>query len=894
MSTFNNFCRWLRSLWRTKAAKQDIDEELRFHLEQRTAENIAAGMSPEGAAREARKRFGNWQSVREECRERRGVSFGEATWQDVRFGIRMLRKNPGFTAVSVLSLSLGIAANTTIFGFVNMLLLRPPPVENPGELWQVWRQNLKGGSAFERYQGLSYPGYVHFRDHNQSFATLAAFDPETPFVSWNRDGVGQSVQCQFVSGNFFDVCGIGMTRGRSFGPQEDRQVGADPVAVVSHAFWKNSLGGDPRIIGRTLAINGINLTVVGVASDSFTGLMAGLSPDLWSPYLMAPVVLHDSEWHTRSGAFSHFGVGRLKPGVTAAQAEAELTTLIRRLEEIEPRHNKDFGAAVFLSTMVPSPFRGTVWAFTAVFMAAVFMVLLIACANAANLMLARTVARRREMAVRSSVGASHGRLMRQVLTESVLLAFLSGGLGLALTSALLPLLLHLTPPTIPLRPEVGLDARVFVFTALVSLLTGLFFGLVPAWRGTRVNLASALKDDSQAGGVRRSRMAGALIVGQVAICLVLLIASSLCLRSLFNAQNVKLGFRIENRVTAEVNLKDYGYSAEQMKQFNDGFLERAATLPGVESVAILDYLPLDSRYLGITYNVQGREPPPEQEGHNLQTFDVGAGYFATMETILLRGREFIASDREGAALVAVVNQTTANQFWPGEEALGRRLFEGKPGEGDSYEIVGVVEDGKYRTLGEHPRPVVFRSRLQHPRPRSTFVAHVRGDSQAALGALREVTRVLDPRLSLSRLETLDRHLALALFPARTTGLLFSVLGGVALLLAASGLFGVIAYSVSQRTREIGIRMALGAHRSDVAGMVMQQGMKLAGVGILVGLAGAFAMTRLLSSLLLEVSPTDTVTFILVPLLLLAVTLLACLIPALRAAQTEPMVALRHE
>src|SRR5437016_1032469 len=813
---------------------------------------------------------------------------------DLRYAFRQLLKNPGFTTVAVLTLALGIAANTTIFSFVNVLLLRPPPVEEPGKLWQVWRQNLKGGSAFETYQGLTYPGYVYLRDHNQSFALLAAFDPETPFVSWSREGIGQSIQCQFVSGNFFNACGIGTTLGRPFGPQEDRQPGADPVAVVSHVFWKNGLGNDPQIVGRVLTINGLSRAVVGVAPEGFTGLLAGLSPDLWSPYMMAPVVQHDPEWHTRTGAFSHFGVGRLKPGVSAPQAEAELTALIRQLEEIEPGHNKDFGAAVFPSTMVPSPFRGTVWAFTAVLMGAVLMVLVIACANAANLMLARALARRREMAVRSSIGATRWRLMRQVLTESVLLALLSGGVGLLLTNWFLPVLLRLTPPTLPVRPEVGLDARVFAFTALVSLLTGILFGLAPAWQGTRVNLASALKDDAQAGGVRRSRFASALIVGQISICLVLLIASSLCVRSLFNAQNVRLGFKIENRVTAEVNLKDYGYSAEQMKQFNDRFLERVAALPGIESVAIADYLPLDSRYLGITYNVEGREPPPRQEGYALQTFDVGASYFATMGTALLRGREFAPSEREGAALAAIINQTMADQFWPGQDAVGRRLFEGKPGQGDSYEIIGVVETGKYRTLGENQRPVVFRSRLQHPRPRSTFVAHVRDDPHTALNAIREATRALDPRLSLSPLETLDRHLALALFPARTTGLLFSVFGAVALLLAVSGLFGVIAYSVSQRTREIGVRMALGASRRNVVNMVLRQGLILAGAGTLIGLAGAFAATRLLRSLLLGVSSMDPITFVMVPLLLLVVALLACLIPARRAARTDPMVALRYE
>jgi predicted permease len=813
---------------------------------------------------------------------------------DLKFAFRQLLKNPGFTAVAVLSLGLGIAANTSIFSFVNALLLRPPPVEAPHELWQVWREHMKSQSVFSRYQGLSYPGYIHFRDHNQSFVTLAAFDPETPFVSWNRDGVGQSVQCQFVSGNFFDVCGIGMALGRSFGPQEDRQPGADPVAVISHRFWKDHLGGDRNAVGRTLTVNGISLTVLGVAPAGFTGLMAGLSPDLWAPYLMAPIVLHDPDWHTRTAAFSHFGVGRLQPGVSAGQAEAELTGMIRRLDAIEPRHNQDFEAAVFPSTMVPSPFRGTVKAFTGVFMGAVFMVLLIAGANAANLMLARAVARRREMAVRSSLGASRSRLIRQMLTESVLLAFAGGGLGLLLTYWFLPVLLRLTPPTLPIRAEVGLDIRVFAYTALISMGAGLLFGLVPAFRGTQLNLASALKDEVQSGGISRSRFAGALITGQIASCLILLIAGGLCLRSLSSAHNVRLGFKVENRVTAEVNLKDYGYSGEQMIRFNTEFLERAAALPEIRSVAIADYLPLDSRYLGITYNAEAREPPPEQDGYTLQTFDVGPDYFATMGTTLLRGREFTMLDGPGAAPVAIINQMLVDQFWPGEEAVGRRLIEGKPGQGDVYEIVGVVENGKYRTLGESPRPVVFRSRFQYPRARSTFVAHVQGPAHAALGAIREVTRELDPRLSLSRLETLDRHLALALFPARTTGLLFSVFGAVALLLAASGLFGVVAYSVSLRRREIGIRMALGARRANVVGMVMRQGMKMAAAGVLLGWAGAFALTRYLRSLLLEISPLDPATFIAVPLLLMVVTLLACLLPARRASRVDPMVALRAE
>ena len=814
---------------------------------------------------------------------------------DLKSAFRQLAKNPGLTAVAVLSLSLGIAANTTIFSFVNVLLLRPPPVKAPGTLWQVWRQDPKSHSAFERYQGLSYPGYAYYRDHNQSFLALAAFDPETPFMSWNRAGVGQSIQCQFVSGDFFDVCGVKTSLGRAFSSGEDRQPGSDPVVVVSHRFWKNSLGSDPQAVGRMLTVNGGSLTVVGVAPEGFTGLIAGLAPDLWSPFMMASTVLHDPEWHTRTGAFSLFGLGRLSPGVSAAQAEAELTVLTHQLDALDAEHhNRGYAAAVFPCTMIPTPFRGFVGAFTAVLMGAVFMVLLIACANAANLMLARAVLRRRELAVRAAVGASRLRLMRQLLTESVLLALLGGSGGWLLTSWFVPVLLRLTPPTLPIRPEVTLDLRVLAFTALVSLVTGMVFGFAPAWQGTRVDLAAALKDESPATGSKRSRFAGALVVGQIAVCLVLLLAGSLCLRSLLEAHHVALGFQVRNRVTTEINLKDYGYSDEQTKQFNQRFLERAAALPGIQSASYADYLPLDTRYESIGFSVPGHEPPPGQEVFSFQTFDVGPGYFATMGTVLLKGREFNSLDREGAPEVAIINQAMAGQFWPGKDPIGQRLTEGAPGKGTSCEIVGLVETGKYRTLGENPHPVVFRSRLQHSGPRSTFVAQVRGDPQSALAGIRNAVQELDPRLSLSRLGTLEQHLSLALFPARTTGLLLSVLGVVAMLLAVSGLFGVITYSVSQRTREIGIRMALGAQRGEIVGMVLRQGMKMAGLGVVLGLAGALAATRSLRSLLFGVSPLDPLTFLAVPLLLAAVALLACWLPARRATRVDPLEALRYE
>src|SRR5207249_7857119 len=450
----------------------------------------------------------------------------------------------------------------------------------------------------------------------------------------------------------------------------------------------------------------------------------------------------------------------------SAQAEAELTALTLRFEEIDPKPHKDVAAAVFPATMVPEPLRGFVGAFTAILMAAVFMVLVIACANAANLMLARAVARRREMAVRASMGASRFRLARQSLTESIVLGFSGGALGLLMTMWSVPVLLRLTPPSLPLRPEIRLDICVFLFTGLVSILTGIIFGFAPAWQGARVNVASALKDQSPTGGSKRSPLASAMIIGQIAVCMVLLIAGALCLRSLFNAQHVDLGFKIQNRIMAEVSLKNFGYTQEQIDRFNDSFLERVATLTGIESVALADYLQLDTRVLGFDSTFEGREPPPGQDGFQLQTFNVGPNFFATMGTSLLQGREFRPGDRAGAPPVIIINQTMAEKFWPGENPVGRHVTRGKGDQLESFEIVGVVETGKYRTLGEGPQPVVFRSRLQERGARSTFVAHIRGDARSAMMGMQKVVQGLDTRLALNRLGTLEQHLALALFPAR--------------------------------------------------------------------------------------------------------------------------------
>ena len=886
MNPFHKICRWLRSLGQRQAVKQEIDEELRFHIGQRTAENLAAGMSPEDAAREARKRFGNLQSVREECRDARGASFGETVLQDFRFGVRMLGKNPGFTAVVVLSLSLGIAANTTIFSFVNALLLRPPPVEKPDELWQIWRLRPKASSESKRLGVWSRAEIAYLRAQNQSFTALGAFDAEPAFTSWNHNGIGESAQSLFVSGNFFDLCGIRPALGRFFIPAEDQSPGTHPVVVISHGFWQRRLAANPQAVGSTLMINGVALTVIGVAPSSFTGTTAGIAPDLWVPFMMVPSVLHDAGWLTRTDAHSAIGLARLKPGVSESQGAVELTVLTRRFEAEIRGHDLEDGAVLTPSLMVPVPLRGFVRAFTGTLMGAVFLVLLIACANAANLQLARATVRRQEMAVRAALGAARGRLIRQMLTESALLATLGGGLGLLLSVWLAQLIVQLIPTTLPIRFAATLDWRVLAFTAVVSLFTGVIFGLAPAFRGTRLDMASTLKDATRGSGARRSRFASVLIVGQMALCLILLLAATLCLRSLVNAHASNPGFEVKGRVAASFNLGDLDYSPAQSKEFYARLISRVQTLPGVRSAALTWHLPLGTEHNNGRFQVEGQEPVAGEAGFFFEQFGVGPGYFATMGTRLLQGREFSEADREGAPSVVIINEVAASRYWPGQNPIGHRL--------SGREIVGVVQTGRYRTLGEDPKPAFFECFHQSSRLRATLVAQAQGEAQPVLAAIRRVTQELDPRLALTGITTLEQHLSLALFPVRTSGLLLGVLGIVALVLAVSGLFGVIAYSVSQRTREMGIRMALGAQRRDVLRLVLRQGMKLAGIGIVVGLVGALAATQLLRGLLFGVSPTDPATFLIIPPLLLAVAWLACWLPARRAARVDPMVALRHE
>ena len=879
----------LRSLFRRAQADQELDEELRDHFEQKTQEYVAQGTAPEEARRRARLDLGGMEQTKEKCRDARRVNWIQDFVQDSHYGVRMLRKNPGSTAAVVIALALGIGVNTTVFSFVNALLLRPPAlVKAPERLLEVWLHNPRSSGA-EGYLPLTYPDYVYHRDHNQSFEGMLAFDGDPHLVTWNRSGEGQIVLGQLVSGNFFSLLGVNAVLGRTISAEDDSATNPRPVVVLGHAFWRQHLGSDPAIIGKTLVLNGTSYGVIGVAPAGFAGLLVGFEPDFWAPLTMVEQVTRDTgrlgNWH------GHwlFAAGRLKPDASASGARAEASVLAHQIETNHPELKRNLDATVFPATLIPGPYRIYVSAFTALLMAVFGLVLLIACANVASFLLARATVRAREMAVRSALGAGRGRLIRQMLVESTLLSFLAGLVGLIFAYWAAPLLVALKPASLPIRLRLPIDWRVLAFTLLVSIICGVAFGLAPALRSTRVQLASNLKDERQAASHRKSRLRSFLIAGQIATCTVLLVGATLCVRSLRNASSIDPGFNTQHVVAATLNPGSLGYSEAQVRAFYDQLSQHVRALPGVTAASLTDHLPLGTNHEGGYVTDSAHPEVNKSNAMFIGILRVAPDYFQTMGISLLRGRDFTSSESVEGSGVAIINEALAKRFWKNQDPMGRRMnfF----GEKSSMEVIGVVPTGKYRTLGEDPLPVVYLPQL---RARRTLVARTSGDPATALESIRHEIYAVDPKIAATDLETMQQYMSLPLFPARTTGLLLGLSGGMALALTVIGLFGVISYIVFQRTHEIGVRVALGAQRRDVLNLVIGHGLVLTGIGLVIGLGIAFGAARLLSSLLYGIAPTDPTTFIGVAVLLCLVTLLACYLPARRAMRVDPVVALRYE
>ena len=822
--------------------------------------------------------------------------FMETLWQDLRYAIRTLGKTRGLTAVAILSLALGIGANTTIFTFINGLLLRPPMVHDPERLLEVWQRNTTRGSGIGSDMQLSFPEYEHYRDHNSTFTEMGAFTGETPAMIWNRAGEGETLRAALVSANFFSILGIQPTLGRGFLPEEDRDATATPVVVLSHAMWEQRLGSDPAIVGKTLTLNGGSYTVVGVAPAAFTGLIVGFSPDVWTPMSMQRAVSPGLNLNERRMHWL-LAVGRLKPGVTRQQAAADLAVLGHQLARDFPETNKNLMPDVVPVELVPSPFRGVAGGISAVLMAIVGLVLLIACANVANLLLAKASSRRREVAVRMALGANRRRLVQQLLTESVLIAAISGVIGLLLSLWVAPLLLSLRPASLAFVVNVSPDIRVLAFTLLASIATGIVFGLAPALQQSKSNQVENLKDGSAHGGSSRSRLRNALVVAQVTACVVLLVGASLCLRSLLNARSIDPGFDIRNTVAGGLNVQTFGYDQSRGRAFYARLLERVRAIPGVRSASLADHLPLGQimRMQGVEIDgYEGSRAPSGMRGLPLDMALVGPDYFDAMGISVLSGRSFQNTDDEKAPPVVMINQQMSERFWPHQNPVGQFVtLMGSEGSRTRAEIVGVVKTGKYASLGEDPKSFFYRPLLQEYEPGAQLIVRTAADTPI-IDALRHEVRALDPRMALVGVETLEQHMQLPLFPARAAGLLLGLFGLLALTLAIVGLYGVMSYSVSQRTREIGVRMALGARRIDVVRLILGQGLRLTLTGMAIGVLCSVALTWVLRSVLYGISATDPVSFLAVAIVLTMVAAIASYVPARWATRVDPIRALRTE
>jgi predicted permease len=821
----------------------------------------------------------------------------QTLWLDLRYGARMLLKNPGFTLIAVVTLALGVGANSVIFSLVNALLLRPLPVEKPERIAAVYTSDFSS----TQYGGSSYPDYVDFRDRNQVFSGTVAYMP-TAF-SLNVDGTNERSFGEVVSGNYFSTLGVRPALGRGFLPEEDRTPGERAVVVIGHKLWQNRFGGDPAVVGRAIKLNGHSFTVVGVAPEKYSGLIRGIASDLWVPAMMIKQAAPGGDYLVERGDRGFLVMGRLKPGVTFYQAQADFRRIAEQLFKEWPQQWTNVRNQSRVISLLPEgqarilpDLRTPVVIFMSLLMTVVGLVLLIACANVANLLLARATARRKEIAVRLSLGASRGRLIRQLITESLSLSLLGGVAGLLIGVWGTDLLMAFKPPApVPIEIDLGADWRVLGFTFGLSLLTGVLFGLAPALAASRPDLVASLKDEA-GGATGRGRLRGALVIAQVALSLMLLVCSGLFIRSLRNASSVDPGFDADNLLAMSMDLQLQGYTEPAGRDFSRQLLDRVRALPGIVSASMADDLPLGSgARRAITVEGYTAQPGDSTE---VNSSSVAPGYIETLGVPLLRGRAFNEQDREGSPGVVMVNEAFARRYWSGQEPIGKRVQMGvaRSGANDSpyLEVVGVVKDGKYVTLGEEATPFFYLNLAQRSQSSPTLIVRTSGNPLDYLPAVRGEVAALDKNLPLYDVKTMRQHLGLALLPVRLAGSVLGVFGVVALIMAAAGIYGVMAYSVAQRTREIGVRMALGASAGAVLRLVTRQGMKLTLAGMAIGLAVSLALTRLIKVMLFGVSATDPLTFIVVPLSLIMVALLACWIPARRAARVDPMVALRVE
>lgn len=890
-------------LFKNQRKDRELDEEIEGHLQMHIEDNLRLGMTPEEARRQAMIKLGGLESTKEAYRDQRGLPWLESLWQDLRYGARQLRKNPGFTTVAVLTLALGIGANTAIFSVIHGVLLKPLPYPQPDRLVTLWERAPERGIEQERVSG---PNYLDWREQNSVFADLAVSPgwDRSDFKLILRDNLVK-VPGVYASSSLFTTLGGAPLLGRSFLPEEDQREG-NRVAVLGYGLWQRHFGGDSNILGQTITVESYgrrDYIIVGVMPPDY-GLPGNC--ELWLPLGWMDVTLEE-----RRSAHWHHVIGRLKPDVTLAQAQAEMNAIQARLKQTHP--GEIIGSQVALVPLVQQAVGRGFHTALLVLWGVVTGVLLIACANVANLMLAHAASRQKEIAVRLALGAGCGRVMRQWLTQSILLSLLGGGLGVILSQGGVKLFVAAGPANIPRLSTVSLDSTALFFTLGAALLTGVIFGLVPAWYSSRADLNEVLKDSNRGAstGVSSHFTRNALVVAEAALATVLLVGAGLMLQSFAKLVATDRGFRAEQVLTADLDFSGSGFdgwirpTSARPQVYLKELLERVRELPGVQSAgAAYRFLRPDNHPPSQSFAILGRPLALEAERPTTEANALTPDYLRALGTPLLRGRDFTEADTLEAPGVVLVNESFVRQFFPHEDPLGKYLTmvtsPGPPGSRDAhgvpvwFEIVGVVGDVKSLGLPPETVPEIYRSYWQWPMQTPTLVVRGTGDASVLTAALQREIKSVVPHLPAPKIRLLTERVSQSLAQPRFESGLLGLFGALALVLAACGLYGVLAYSVVQRRREIGVRLALGAERSDVLKLVLRQGMKLTLTGVGIGLAAAMGLTRVIQNLLYDVAPTDPLTLVGVACLLVAVALLAGWIPARRATRVCPMEALRSE
>jgi macrolide transport system ATP-binding/permease protein len=881
VSLLRNIASGLRSLFRKEHVSQELDEELNGFLEMAAQAKMKHGLSRQDAHRSVRLEHGSVDMTRVVVRSAGWESFLETCWQDLRLAARMLRKSPGFTAVAVLTLALGIGANTAIFSVVNALVLRPLPVERPNDL--AFLENAHDGPS------QSFPNYKDLRDRNQTFTGLIGYRMAP--IELETDRGAQRIWGYLATGNYFDILGVQPALGRCFNQNDDLHAGASPYAVLSYSAWQSRFGSDPAIIGKTIRLNRVPYSVIGIAPPGFHGTEVFYWPDVWVPMMMEPRIESNS-WLDERNTWNTWIIGRLKPNVSWSQAEADLNVVAAEMARQYPDINDGLQFKLAKPGLIGNMIGGPAKAFAFGVLMFAALVLLVACTNLAGMLAARAADRQREVAVRLAIGAGRGRVVRQVLTETLILSLLGGAAGYLLASYLSEALNRWRAPLdFPVQFSVNPDWRVFLFALAGAILAGVLFGSAPAWRASRTDPNTALRGASATWGRSRLAFRDLLVVVQVALCFVLVSASFLSLRGLQQALKMNLGFQPEHVATAAFELNLAGYSEERGRAFQQQALQAIQKLPGVQSGSYSNSVPLsiDQSHTGVFPDKTDLRP---SDCIGVTFYQVSPEFFATIGTKLLAGREFNWHDDANSRQVAIVNLTFAKRVLYTDNAVGKRFRSGITG--PFAEVVGIVEDGKYGSLTESQQPAVFWSILQAYNSATTLEVKSSLPATQMIGEVRQAIARLDPQLSLYGVGSLTQMLGFAFFPTRAAAIALSAFGILGIMLAATGIHGLLAYAVSRRTQEIGIRMAVGARPVQVLRLVLGKTAALLVFGSLVGLAMALAVGKVISSIVYETQPRDPFVMVTAWIAIALLGLFASWAPARRAMRVDPLVALRHD